>query len=66
MRADAAHLRTLTYRQLLDVYRDGMKTVVERNLANGSLDWFRALPVAEKIRLCRQPERDWSESDRLK
>jgi hypothetical protein len=65
-RADAAYLRTLTYRQLLHVFRDGMKTVVERDLANGSMDWFRALPVEEKIRLLRQPERDWDEIDRLR
>jgi len=58
-RADAEYLRTLTYHQLLDVYRDAMKTVVERNLANGSMDWFRALPLAEKVRLCRQPKIDW-------
>jgi hypothetical protein len=65
-RADAAHLRTLTYHQLLNVYRDGMRIVVERDLSNGSLEWFRALPLAEKVRLCRQPERDWDEIDRLK
>jgi hypothetical protein len=51
---------------LLDVYRDAMNTVVKRHLADGSMDWFKALPYAEKIRLCRHPERNWDEIDRLK
>lgn len=65
-RADAAHLRTLTYHQLLGVYCDAMNAVVERNLANGSMDWFRALSVAEKVRLCRQPEINRDEIERLR
>ena len=40
--------------------------MVQRSLANGSMDWFLALPLAEQARLCRQPEIDWDEIVRLK
>jgi hypothetical protein len=65
-RVDASYLRTLSYHQLLDVYRDAMNTMVKRHLADGSMDWFKALPYAEKIRLCRHLARDRDEIDRLK
>jgi hypothetical protein len=65
-RADPDHLRWLTYCALLDVYGEAMDTVVERDLANGSMDWFRALPLSDQVRLCRPSSCDEIEIDRLR
>jgi hypothetical protein len=65
-RADPDHLRSLSYHALLDVYGAAMDTVVERDLANGSMDWFRALPLSDQVRLCLPSGSDENEIERLR
>jgi hypothetical protein len=65
-RADPDHLRSLSYHALLDVYGEAMDTVVERDLANGSMDWFLATPLSDQVRLCRPSSCDENEVERLR
>jgi hypothetical protein len=65
-RADPDLLRSLSYNALLDVYGEAMNTVVERDLEKGSMDWFRALPLSDQVRLCRPSSCDENEIERLR
>ena len=53
-RADPDHLRSLSYHALLDVYGAAMDTVVERDLANGSMD-CSALDFLSQLLRCTVP-----------
>jgi hypothetical protein len=64
--SDRAYLETLMLHELCEVWRDMMRTLVERAIANGELDWFKALPVDQQINRCRQPRINGREMDRLK
>ena len=56
-RAGVEHLATLDYGGLLDVCRDSLDAVVKRNAQGPKLAWFRALPLAEQVRLCLEKVR---------
>jgi hypothetical protein len=57
-RATEAHVRSLSYRQLLDTYGQAMDTVVDRDLKSGACDHLRTMSAAEMIGLIQLHNKD--------